>query len=177
MKIIMDEKQTTTQQTEQQQPSPVEQLEALRASTVSKEEYERVVKERNQIFATLAQQKSLPNAGTEEPTTEQRAERREALRKELYSENCNLSNLDYWKKTLELRKLIMDDGGKDPFLPWGKDNAVDDDDYKIVQRVVDGVQSCIDYADGDSDIFTTELQRITVDTPVARMTNAARKGR
>ena len=65
MKIIMDENKTTTTQTEQQQPSPVEQLEALRASTVSKEEYERVVKERNQIFATLAQQKSLPNAGTE----------------------------------------------------------------------------------------------------------------
>lgn len=173
----MDEQQQNTTTTTTEVQSPVEQLEALRASTVSKEEYERVVKERNQIFATLAQQKSLPNTGTEEQTAEQRAERRDALRKELYSENCGLTNLDYWKKTLELRKLIMDDGGRDPFLPWGKDNAIDDDDYKIVQRVVDGVQSCIDYANGDSDIFTNELQRITVDTPVARMANAARKGR
>lgn len=157
-------------------PSPLEQLEALRASTVSKEEYERVVAERNQMFQTLAHQPAATTVNQpNQPTAAERNARKAELRKSLYDDNCDLDNLTYWKNTLELRKLIIEDGGRDPFLPWGKDNAVDEDDRKVVDRVVAGVQSCIDYADGDSVLFTNELQRITIDTPQARVAAAANR--
>lgn len=158
-------------------PDPIAQLEALRATTVSKEEYERVVAERNQMFQTLAHQPTIPVAAPTAPTAAERTARKNELRRQLYDENCDLSNLDYWKNTLELRQIILDEGGRDPFLPWGKDNAVDDDDRKIVDKVVNGVQSCIDYADGDSVLFTNELQRITIDTPQARVAAAANRTR
>lgn len=167
----MDNENTNTT-TNEAAPSPLEQLEALRANTVDKAEYERVVAERNQMFQSLATQ---PRAATTEAPKVDAAKRMSELRTSLYGEDCQLSNLDYWKNTLELRQLILDQGGRDPFLPYGKDNAIDDDDIKTVNRVVAGVQSCIDYADGDSDIFTNELQRITVDTPVARMASRANR--
>lgn len=167
----MDNENTNTT-TNEAAPSPLEQLEALRANTVDKAEYERVVAERNQMFQSLATQ---PRATTTEAPKVDAAKRMSELRTSLYGEDCQLSNLDYWKNTLELRQLILDQGGRDPFLPYGKDNAIDDDDIKTVNRVVTGVQSCIDYADGDSDIFTNELQRITVDTPVARMASRANR--
>lgn len=164
--------ENTNVTTNEAAPSPLEQLEALRANTVDKAEYERVVAERNQMFQSLATQ---PRAATTEAPKVDTAKRMSELRTSLYGEDCQLSNLDYWKNTLELRQLILDQGGRDPFLPYGKDNAIDDDDIKTVNRVVAGVQSCIDYADGDSDIFTNELQRITVDTPVARMASRANR--
>lgn len=168
---------TTTTTTESSAaPSPLEQLEALRANSVSKDEYERVVAERNQMFQTLAHQPAATATQTvSAPTKAEQMARMQELRKSLYDENCDLDNLDYWKNTLELRQLVIDNGGRDPFLPWGKDNAVDDDDRKIVDRVVAGVQSCIDYADGDSMLFTNELQRITIDTPQARVAAAANR--
>ena len=170
----MDNENTNTNTTTNDAaPSPLEQLEALRANTVDKAEYERVVAERNQMFQSLASQ-PRPNAAPEAPKVDP-TKRMAELRASLYGEDCQLSNLDYWKNTLELRQLILDQGGRDPFLPYGKDNAIDDDDIKTVSRVVAGVQSCIDYADGDSDIFTNELQRITVDTPVARMASRANR--
>lgn len=170
----MDNENTNTTTTNDA-PSPLEQLEALRANTVDKAEYERVVAERNQMFQSLATQPRT-NAAPEAPkvdTAKRMAELRAGLG--LYGEDCQLSNLDYWKDTLELRELILDQGGRDPFLPYGKDNAIDDDDIKTANRIAAGVQSCIDYADGDRDIFTNELQRIIVDTPIARMASRANR--
>ena len=45
----------------------------------------------------------------------------------------------------------------------------DNSDYEAAQRVADALQSCVEVADGDSEIFTRELMRITND--VAPQTN------
>ena len=37
------------------------------------------------------------------------------------------------------------------------------EDYEAAQKVADAFQSCIDVAEGDPEIFTRELMRITKD--------------
>ena len=57
----------------------------------------------------------------------------------------------------------------DPFLPQGKQIAATSDDIKSANRVAEALKDCVEYANGDSQLFTNELQRITRDViPAAR---------
>ena len=69
---------------------------------------------------------------------------------------------------MKLREALLEKGEKDPFLPYGKNIIPTDEDIATADRVARVLQECVDYADGDSDIFTNELQRITVDTAPQR---------
>ena len=57
----------------------------------------------------------------------------------------------------------MKQGAPDPFIPIGKNIAPTAEDVQKAENVVNAVRSCLEYADGDSEAFTNELQRITVD--------------
>lgn len=85
-----------------------------------------------------------------------------ALRNELFGSN-ELSNLDYIEKSLKLRNALIEKGERDPFLPFGHNITVNSSDAETAQRVADKLQECVDYAEGDSAIFTNELQRIMAD--------------
>lgn len=76
------------------------------------------------------------------------------------------SNLEYITNTLKLREAIMAEGKPDPFLPIGEQIMPTDQDIQTAQKVADVLQECVDYADGDSAIFTNELQRRLVDVKV-----------
>jgi len=138
----------------------------LKNNTVSRAEYEKIRTENKQLLTTLVEGRALENSSTEDTSKPTAAE----LRKELYSDNSNLTNLDYWQKTLDLRDLVIKETGKDPFLPYGKKIAPTAEDVEAANRVAEVVRECIDYADGDSRIFTNELDRRTIDTaaPVGR---------
>ena len=69
----------------------------------------------------------------------------------------------------------MDDGGIDPFLPIGNRISPTKEDIETANRVAEAFQSCIDYAEGDSQLFTQELQRITNDIPMSSMINNKRR--
>lgn len=60
----------------------------------------------------------------------------------------------------------MAEGKPDPFLPVGNQIAPTDDDIAAAERVAKVLQECVDYADGDSAVFTNELQRRTIDIKV-----------
>ena len=87
----------------------------------------------------------------------------DGLRKELFSGEKDLTNLEYAKKALELRNALIERDGVDIFVGRGSKLTPTDDDYEAAQRVADGFQQCIDVAQGDSEIFTRELMRITED--------------
>ena len=74
-----------------------------------------------------------------------------------------MNNLEYAKTALALRDQIMKEGGKDPFLPYGLDVSPTKADMEAAEEVVEALESCIEVADGDADVFTNELQRILVD--------------
>lgn len=139
-----------------QEPDYIQQIEQLRANSVSKEQYDKLKAEHNRAMNALINGGQMENPNAEKVD-------KQALRKELYCEQPNLSNLDYWQKTLTLRKAIMDEGGQDPFLPYGQKIAATAEDQEAAERVAKVVQECIDYADGNSRLFSQELDRRTID--------------
>ena len=155
------------QQGQTQEPDYIAQIEELRANSVSRDDYNKLKAEHNRAMNALIN-------GGQIDTKETEPVDKDALRKALYTQDCeNLSNLDYWQKTLTLRQAIIDDGGADPFLPFGQKIAPTAEDVEKANNVAKVVQECIDYAQGDSRIFTTELDRRTTDT--APMMGARRR--
>lgn len=138
----------------------IEAIQELKENTVAKTEYEKLKAENQKLL------KSLVNGETIQ--TEQKADVG-ALREELFNKDCNLSNLDYISKSLELRDAIIAEGGADPFLPYGKNIMPTDYDIETANRVAAVFKECIEYANGDSNVFTNEFMRRTIDSvPVKR---------
>lgn len=139
----------------------VQAINELKANTVSKTEYSKLRAENKKLLDALVngQQIDLPK---EEPVDVNE------LRKKLFNKDANLTNLEYVDTALKLRNALIEQGERDPFLPVGDRVNETAEMYDIAQRVADGLQECVDFADGDSGIFTAQLQRITKDTPIKR---------
>ena len=75
--------------------------------------------------------------------------------------NHEHNNLEYIKLALELRNTLIAKGETDPFLPVGSQISPTADDAEKAEKVAQVYQECIDYADGDSALFTQELMRRT----------------
>ena len=132
----------------------------MKQNSVPKEEFEKLREENRMLLDTIAN--NVPaDSGNKEPEEVVDVDK---LREELFSsDDQDITNLDYITKVLKLRKAIMDKGGRDPFLPSGQNILPTDEDIKTANRVAEVYQNCVDIADGNPDIFTQELQRVTVD--------------
>lgn len=135
-------------------------IKELKENTVSKDQYEKVKDENKRLLQSLVNGETIKQEV--EPIDIKK------LRSELYGSENEFSNLEYWEKVLQLRKAVIDAGGKDPFLPYGKNIIPTDEDIATANRVADVVSDCIEYANGDSDVFTNELQRVMIDTAPKR---------
>ena len=133
---------------------PVQAINELKQNTVSKEEYNKVKAEKDKYLKALIEGSQVADEKKEPVDVD-------ALRKSLFTED--LDNLTFAKKALELRDELIDKQGIDVFVGRGNKYAPTQADYEAAQRVADAFQSCVDVADGDSEIFTRELMRITND--------------
>ena len=148
---------------EQDTNNYIEALREMKANSVNKAAYDKLKEENKQLLDALINGGQVTQELQKEPVDI------DSLRKRLFSTDTELSNLDYMKTALELREALLDQGSPDPFLPYGQNIAPTDEDIRTADRVAEAIKSCIDYADGDSEIFTNELQRIMVDTsPIKR---------
>lgn len=134
---------------------PVQAINELKQNSVSKEKYEAVIAERNKYLKALIDGNQVAEAQPKEPVDV------DALRKDLFGRE--LSDLEYAKKALELRNELIEREGVDIFVGKGSKLTPDASDYEAAQRVADAFESCIEVADGDSEIFKRELMRITDD--------------
>ena len=150
----MNENETLDMVVEDNTNDYINTINELKSNTVSKAEYERLKKENRQLLD------SLVNGS---PVEIQKVEKKpiSELVEDLQKDQ---SNLDYVKTALDLREAMIDQGLADPFLPQGKQIAATADDIKSAARVAEALQECVDYANGDSQLFTAELQRITRDS-------------
>lgn len=135
-------------------------IEQIKKTTVSKEAYDRLREENKTLIKGILDGTAVPTANTEEQKSDIDIAK---LRKELFSEDNNMSSLEFIAKSLELRKGIMEQGGQDPFLPSGSKVVPTQEDVEAANRVASVYQECVDYAQGDTDIFINELMRRTVD--------------
>ena len=145
-------------------------LKEARENSVSKEEYEKVKAENKRLVSEIINGEGGAGNGQQSSPKEQEANIEE-LKEKLYGPKCGeLSNLEYWKNTLALRKAVIDKGEPDPFLPVGAKISPTDDDAVKAQNVADVVQQCIDESEGNSEVFTALLQsRTNNDSPQLTM--------
>lgn len=136
----------------------IDTINELKANSVSKEKYDQLVEEKKGLIEALksGQQIQMVN---EEPEVSV-----EELRKDLYADpDKPRTNLEYVEKTLKLRQALIDKGEQDPFLPNGADYVYSQADADKAAYVAQVMQECVEYAQGDDQLFTNELMRRTKD--------------
>ena len=143
-------------------PDYLAEIERLKSNTVDKTQYEKLLEDNKKLIQTIARNDERAKANEAAKNNEQPIDINK-LREKMFNPNNTLNNLDYIKSALELRKGLMDRGEPDPFLPIGNKISPTAEDVETAERVAKAFQSCVDYADGDPELFTQELQRITRD--------------
>lgn len=141
--------------------SYIEAIKEMRKNSVAKADYERLQAENKELMKALVNGETIPFEPQEDVDVN-------ALRKELYFDEVDMSNLEYVEKTLKLRDAIIEAGGDDPFVGSGHKFAPSAEDYEAAERVANVLRECIDYADGNSEVFTNELMRRTIDISPVR---------
>ena len=138
-------------------------LKEARENSVPKADYEKLEKENKELVAQIINGEG--NVGNGQPTPEKVDIK--ALREDLYGpKGADLSNLDFWKKTLQLRNAVIEQEGYDPFLPHGAKIKPNEQDVERAEAVAKTVQECIDKSEGSSEVFTALLQQETAnDSP------------
>lgn len=134
----------------------------LKENTVSRESYMKLKAENKRLISSLVEGNS-ENGQAQQPKVDIGQ-----LRKDLFNRDANHTDLDYISKALQLRSELLERGDKDPFLPWGKQITPTKADEDAAERVAQGLQECVDYADGDPAVFKSELMRILNDTPAIK---------
>ena len=137
-------------------------IKELKENTVDRKQYEELVTENRKLLKSI-----VDGRGEVEQPKQEAVENVKELRAKLFGPDAQeINNLEYIKSALELRKQLILKGEQDPFLPAGEKITPTHDDELAAQRVADVLQECIDYANGDSAVFTNELQRRTRDVKI-----------
>lgn len=136
-------------------------IQELQNNTVSKDQYQKLRSENKRLLDALVsgQQVDLPK--TEKVDVND-------LRKKLFNRDTDLSNLEYVETALQLRDALIEAGERDPFLPFGEKVHETAEQHDKANRVAEVLKECVEFADGDSGIFTAELQRRTKEVMPSR---------
>ena len=158
----MAETETTTVE-EMNNEQYIAAIEELKASTVSRDAYNKLRTENKQLLDALVSGQQLPQTQTEEkPSIED-------LRKKLFATDGNdLSNLEYVETALSLRNSLIEAGERDPFLPYGDKVDITSEQIDAANKVANALQEMVDFAEGDSGVFTAEYQRRVKDVAIPR---------
>lgn len=135
----------------------IETIKQLKENTVPLDKYLSAVTENKKLIKALANGETLT---TEKEQTNKPVDINQ-LRKDL--SNPSDTNLEYVEAALKLREALMAQGEPDPFLPQGHKVSASNENVVQAQNVADVLQQCVDYAAGDSMLFTDALQRRLVD--------------
>ena len=139
----------------------IEVIKDLKENTVSREQYMKLKAENKKLIQTLVEG-SGEVSGAAAPKVDVNQ-----LRRDLFNVDGSLTNLEYVDKALQLREALIEQGDKDPFLPWGKQISPTDADISTANKVATVLQECVDYANGNPSVFQSELMRVLEDTPAA----------
>ena len=140
-------------------------IKELKEKSVDRSEYDKLRAENKKLIDAVVN----GQPGQEEPTVVKHSkEQIDELRNDLFNSPKELSNLEYVTKAMELREALMENGEPDPFLPVGKQISPTRDDLEGAEKVAQVYRECIDYAEGDSEVFTNELMRRTRDVKLPR---------
>ena len=132
-------------------------IKELKENSVDRSKYDALKAENKKLLDSIVN-------GTEVALPKEEKKSIEDLRAAYLKEDQ--SNLEYITNTLKLREAIIAEGKPDPFLPIGEQIMPTDSDIATANKVAQVLQECVDYAEGDSAVFTNELQRRLVDVKI-----------
>ena len=143
----------------------IKAIKDLKQNSVDRSEYEKLRAENKKLIDTVVN--GLPGQ-EEQVVVKHTKEQIDDLRNDLFNSPRELNNLEFITKTMELREALMENGEPDPFLPVGKQISPTRDDIEGAEKVAQVYKECIEYAEGDSEVFTNELMRRTRDVKLPR---------
>lgn len=132
----------------------IEAIKEIKSNTVDKETYLKVQEENKQLLNALVRGETL-----EEDKSEPKVNVDELRTKLFGTKRKDLTNLEFVSDALKLREALMEQGETDPFVPVGSKIKPTDDDFIKADKVAKVLQECVDYAEGNPDVFTDELKR------------------
>lgn len=139
-------------------------IQELRDKSVPKEQYAKLKEENAKLLKSLinGEQMEAAAAASTEPTIKE-------LREALYGgEGFQGSDIDFWKKTLDLRDKVIEEEGYDPMVPQGHQASPTPADYAAAEHVATVVREVIEYANGDNALFISELNKRMTQTAMDR---------
>ena len=153
----MEEKeQSVTQQenVEQDTNNYIGAIKEMKANSVSKDAYKKLQEEYKKLLESLIAGETIEAPKT---TVEEKVDLN-ALRKHLDEAE---SPIDYCKTSLKLHEETLKQLGYNDYLPNGKKIRPTKEDEEKANLFIEQIKECIDYADGDDQLFIQELQRRT----------------
>ena len=136
-------------------PDYINEIQKLKETTVSKEDYNKLKADNKKLIEALANGTQVE--GVVEPKVSA-VEKINNLRKELFGSASNsLNDLEMVSKMLDLRKEIIDNGGIDPFLPKGHKVRITDNDKECANRVARVLTECVEDAEGSNRRFMSNV--------------------
>ena len=133
-------------------------IKELKENSVDRSKYDQLKAENKRLLDSIVNGTDIGQVQAQEKKSVD--ELRSAYLKE------DQTNLEFVQNTLALREALIEKGEPDPFLPIGNKILPTEEDIATANRVAQVLQECVDYAEGDSNVFTNELQRRTVDIPM-----------
>lgn len=133
-------------------------IKELKQNSVNRSEYDALKAENKRLIDSLVNGQTIDQPVVQKASIEE-------LRADLFGAN-NLTNLEYCTKALELRDAILEQEGKDIFVGSGHRFTPSREDYESAENVASVMRDCIEYAEGNSEIFTQELMRRTNDVKI-----------
>lgn len=138
----------------------VKKLAELKENSVSKEEYERVLNLNKDLVDQMMNEQKVEQNVQQETNYDDIIK---SAQEKLFTQDGTLNNLEYCSTALQLRDAILAKTGEDIFVAKGHKISPDETDYEKAENVAQVLREVIEYAEGDSEIFTVELQRRTDD--------------
>ena len=159
MRQMSEEKELNVsgEKVEDMTPDYLAAINELKQNSVNREDYDKLKAENKKLLDSIVN-------GTPVETPIPQGKSIDELRAAYLKEDQ--SNLEYITNTLRLREALIAEGKPDPFLPIGEQILPTDEDVAAANKVAAVLQECVDYADGDSAVFTNELQRRLVDVKI-----------
>lgn len=158
-KIMNDETQTnvTSEKTGIDNNQYIDALNQLKQNSVDRSKYEELRAENKKLLDSIVNGTEVALPAAEKKSVEE-------LRANYLKEDQ--TNLEYITNALALREALIAEGKPDPFLPIGEQILPTDEDIATANKVAQVLQECVNYAEGDSNVFTNELQRRLVDVKI-----------
>ena len=147
----------TGEKVEDMTPDYLAAINELKQNSVNREDYNKLKAENKKLLDSIVN--GVP-VEVQSPQRKSIEELRAAYLKE------DQTNLEYISNALKLREALISEGKPDPFLPIGEQILPTDEDVAAANKVASVLQECVDYAEGDSAVFTNELQRRLVDVKI-----------